>query len=93
VRGQPQDLLDPLLPARTRPATPSSSSCSNPFDVDIPLVDVDLLGSTSEVTANDDEVTADAQATLAGVNVLGLACVGGDGTDRSDLHRVGRHRR
>ena len=53
----------------------------NPFNVDVPLVKVDLLGSTSEVTANDDEVRAEATAMLEHVNVLGLACVGGDGTE------------
>jgi hypothetical protein len=51
----------------------------NPFDADVPLAKVDLLGATSEVTASDDEVTADATSTLEHVNVLGMACVGGDG--------------
>jgi hypothetical protein len=73
-------ILDPLLPGNEA-CDALELEIQNPFDVDIPLVDVDLLGSTSEVTANDDEVTADAQATLAGINVLGLVCVGGDGTE------------
>ena len=73
-------ILDPLLPGNES-CDALNLQIQNPLDVDIPLVDVDLLGSTSEVTADDDEVTADAQATLANVNVLGLVCVGGDGTD------------
>ena len=67
---------------------PGSDACEalslqlqNPLEADVPLVDVDLLGAASEVTADDDEVAADAEATLAGVNVLGLGCIGGDGTD------------
>jgi hypothetical protein len=73
-------ILDPLLPGNEA-CDALELEIQNPFDVDIPLVDVNLLGSTSEVTANDDEVTADAEATLAGINVLGLVCVGGDGTE------------
>jgi hypothetical protein len=73
-------ILDPLLPGNEA-CDALELEIQNPFDVDIPLVDVNLLGSTSEVTANDEEVTADAEATLAGINVLGLVCVGGDGTE------------
>lgn len=53
----------------------------NPFEADVPLVSVGVTSSTSEVTADELDVTADAQATLAGINVLGMVCVGGDGTD------------
>lgn len=67
---------------------PESESCEalelqirNPFDVDVPLVDVSGLRSTSEVTADDLDVSADAAATLASVNVAGLVCVGTDGDD------------
>ena len=86
--AQLNDNCDDVLGSVLNPLLPGNQACDalnlqvqNPFDVDIPLVDVDLLGSTSEVTADDDEVTADAQSTLAGVNVLGLVCVGGDGTE------------
>lgn len=53
----------------------------SPFDVDVPVAKVDLLGSTSEVTANDEDVAAEATAMLEHVNVLGLTCVGGDGQE------------
>jgi hypothetical protein len=53
---------------------------NNPLNLDVPLVDLDLISATSEVVNDDDTVTATATATLTGLNVLGIACVGGDGT-------------
>jgi hypothetical protein len=53
---------------------------TNPLDLDVPLVDLDLITATSEVVHDDETVTATASATLTGLNVLGIACLGGDGT-------------
>jgi hypothetical protein len=53
---------------------------TNPLDVDVPLVALELITATSEVVNDDDTVTATAEATLTGLNVLGIACLGGDGT-------------
>jgi hypothetical protein len=53
---------------------------TNPLDVDVPLVALDLITATSEVIDDDGTVTATAEATLTGLNVLGVACLGGDGT-------------
>jgi hypothetical protein len=53
---------------------------NNPLSLDVPLVDLDLISATSEVVNDDDTVTATATATLTGLNVLGIACLGGDGT-------------
>jgi hypothetical protein len=53
---------------------------TNPLDVDVPLVALELITATSEVVNDDDTVTATATATLTGLNVLGMACLGGDGT-------------
>jgi hypothetical protein len=85
---QLNDGCDDTLGAVLDELLPGSESCEalelqirNPFDVDVPLLAVDGLASTSEVTAGDDDVTADAQATLASVNVAGLVCVGTDGGD------------
>jgi MYXO-CTERM domain-containing protein len=52
----------------------------NPLDLDVPVVDLSLVTATSEVTHDDGTVTATASATFTGLNVLGIACVGGDGT-------------
>jgi MYXO-CTERM domain-containing protein len=53
---------------------------TNPLDVDVPLVALELITATSEVTHDDGTVSATAEATLTGLNVLGMACLGGDGT-------------
>jgi MYXO-CTERM domain-containing protein len=52
----------------------------NPLHLDVPVVDLSLITATSEVTHDDGTVTATASATFTGLNVLGIACVGGDGT-------------
>ena len=79
---------DDTLGALLGELLPGSDACEalelqirNPFDVDVPLVDVSGLTSTSEVTADNSSVTADASATLASVNLAGLICVGTDGGD------------
>lgn len=48
----------------------------NPLDIDVPVVDLDVVGATAEVTQDGDSITATATSTLAGLNVLGLACAG-----------------
>ncbi|MBS3941868.1 MAG: hypothetical protein KG028_12995, partial [Actinobacteria bacterium] len=48
---------------------------------DVPLVDLDLIAATSEVVHDDGTVTATATSTFTGLNTLGIACVGGDGTE------------
>jgi MYXO-CTERM domain-containing protein len=53
---------------------------TNPLDVDVPLVALELITASSEVTHDDGTVTATASATLTGLNVLGMGCLGGDGT-------------
>jgi hypothetical protein len=53
---------------------------TNPLDLDVPLVDLDLITASSEVVNDDETVTATASATFTGLNVLGIACLGGDGT-------------
>jgi MYXO-CTERM domain-containing protein len=53
---------------------------TNPLDVDVPLVDLELITATSEVVGDDGVLTATAAASLTGLNVLGTACLGGDGT-------------
>ncbi|MFA9432675.1 hypothetical protein [Egicoccus sp. AB-alg2] len=52
----------------------------NPLEVDVPLLDLGLVGATAEVVQDGTSVTATATSTLAGLNALGIACVGGDGT-------------
>ena len=52
----------------------------NVLSVDVPLLDVDLLESTSEVTFDDDSdvVTATATSGLANLQLAGLVCVEGN---------------
>lgn len=78
--GNLNDLFEGVLGEDQEACEALELQVQNPFNVDVPLAKVDLLGSTSEVTADDDDVTAQASAMLEHVNVLGLACVGGDGT-------------
>lgn len=78
--GTLNDLFEPVLGDDQEACEALELQLRNPFDVDVPLVKVDLLGSTSEVTADDLEVNAEATAMLEHINTLGLACVGGDGT-------------
>jgi hypothetical protein len=53
---------------------------TNPLDLDVPLVDLEVITATSEVVNDDESVTATATASLTGLNVLGISCLGGDGT-------------
>jgi hypothetical protein len=53
---------------------------NNPLDADVPLVDLEVVTATSEVVHDDGTVTANASASLTGLNVLGISCLGGDGT-------------
>jgi hypothetical protein len=53
---------------------------TNPLDLDVPLVDLELITAISEITHEDGTVTAEASAALTGLNLLGVACLGGDGT-------------
>ena len=48
----------------------------NPLDLDVPVIDLDVVGATAEVTQDGESITATATSTLAGLNVLGLACAG-----------------
>ncbi len=66
---------------------PSADECSdeapllqlrNPFDIDVPIVDLDAVGATAEVTQDGDSITATATSLFTGLNVLGVACIGGD---------------
>lgn len=78
--GTLNDLFEPVFGEDQEACEALELQLRNPFDVDVPLVKVDLLGSTSEVTADDLQVNAEATAMLEHVNTLGLVCVGGDGT-------------
>lgn len=49
----------------------------NVLNVDVPLLDVELLESTSEVTHEGDTVTATATSGLANLQLAGLVCVEG----------------
>lgn len=79
--GNFNDLFEGILGDGQQACEALEVQLQNPFDADIPVAKVDLLGSTSEVTASDELVTADATATLEHVNVLGTACVGGNGSE------------
>lgn len=48
----------------------------NPLELDVPLVDLDLVQATAEVVQDGESVTATATSSLAGLNLLGVACVG-----------------
>lgn len=50
----------------------------NPFDLDVPVVDLSAVGATAEVTQDGDTITATATSMFTGLNVLGVACIGGD---------------
>jgi hypothetical protein len=81
--GNLNDLFDGLFGDDQEACDALALQLTNPFDVDIPLVSVQGLASTSEVNANDTSVDAEARATLTGANVLGMVCIGGDaGADR-----------
>ncbi len=81
--GNLNDLFDGLFGDEQEACEALELQLTNPFDVDIPLVSVQGLASTSEVNANDATVDAEARATLTGANVLGMVCIGGDaGADR-----------
>jgi hypothetical protein len=79
--GNLNDLFDGVLGDGQEACDALEVQLQNPLNADIPIAKVDLLGSTSEVTASDELITADATATLEHVNLLGTACVGGDGTE------------
>jgi hypothetical protein len=61
--------------------TPSFLQLRNPLETDVPLVDIGLVAATSEVVQDGEILTATATSTLTGMNVLGVACLGGDGTE------------
>ncbi len=46
----------------------------NPLDIDLPLVDLDLIQATAEVTQDGDSITATATSSVAGLNLIGVAC-------------------
>lgn len=50
----------------------------NPLEVDVPLLDLGVVGATTEVVQDGHTVTATATSTFAGLNALGIACAGGD---------------
>jgi hypothetical protein len=69
---------------------------TNPFDIDVPLVDLDLVAATAEVTQDGESVTATATSTFTGLNVLGVACARSGRQRAADLHLdrdLGRHHR
>jgi hypothetical protein len=75
--------IDPILAV----ALPGAAPCEDgqpllqlrdPFDLDVPVVDLDAVGATGEVVHADGTLTATATSTFTGLNVLGVACVGGD---------------
>lgn len=77
------DALDPILGE----ILPGADACAddqpllqlrNPFDLDVPVVDLDAVGASAEVVHGGDTVTATATSTFTGLNVLGVACAGGD---------------
>jgi hypothetical protein len=75
--------LDPILGVLLPPADACVDQepllqLRDPFDLDVPVVDVDALGATAEVVQDGTEVTATASSRFTGLNVLGVACVGGD---------------
>ncbi|MTV24434.1 hypothetical protein FTX61_03235 [Nitriliruptoraceae bacterium ZYF776] len=77
-------VLDPLLGVLLPGAVPCEDDnpllqLRSPFDLDVPVIDLSLIGSDAEVVRDGDTVTATATSTFTGLNVLGVACVG-DGT-------------
>ncbi|WP_052664481.1 hypothetical protein [Nitriliruptor alkaliphilus] len=46
----------------------------NPLEIDIPLIDLDLIQATAEVTQDGDSVTATATSSVAGLNTIGVVC-------------------
>jgi hypothetical protein len=69
IGAEPCEEDDPLL------------QLTNPFDIDVPLVDLDLVAATAEVTQDGGSVTATATSTFGGLNVLGVSCIGQDGNE------------
>jgi hypothetical protein len=80
------EALDPIIGAILPPAEPCEDDTpllqlTNPFDIDVPLVDLDLVAATAEVTQDGESVTATATSTFTGLNILGIACAGQDGNE------------
>jgi hypothetical protein len=76
-----QPIADGLLGAEPCEEDNPLLQLTNPFDIDVPLVDLDLVQATAEVTQDGESVTATATSTFAGLNVLGISCVGQDGNE------------
>lgn len=73
--GVLDEVLGTLLPGSDA-CEALSLQLQNPFETDIPVVDLQLIGSNSTVnTTGDYDVQSEAEASLAGLNVLGLVCV------------------
>lgn len=77
------EIIDPVFAAilGTEPCAAEEEpllQLRNPFDVDVPVVDLDAVGATAEVTQDGESVTATATSTFTGLNILGVSCVGGD---------------
>jgi hypothetical protein len=75
-------LIDPALDGLLPGADPCAEDTPllqlrDPFDLDVPVVDLDLVAATTEVTQDGGSVTATATSTFAGLDVLGVACLGG----------------
>jgi hypothetical protein len=80
------EALTPIIGAILPPAEPCEDDTpllqlTNPFDIDVPLVDLDLVAATAEVTQDGESVTATATSTFTGLNILGVACAGQDGNE------------
>jgi hypothetical protein len=75
--------LDPLLGVLLPPADGCVDQqpllqLRDPFDLDVPVIDLDAVGGTAEVVQDGTAVTATATSLFTGLNVLGVTCVGGD---------------
>jgi hypothetical protein len=75
-------LIDPALGELLPGADPCAEDTPllqlrDPFDLDVPVVDLDLVAATTEVTQDGGSVTATATSTFTGLDVLGVACLGG----------------
>lgn len=73
--------LDPILGIVLPGAEPCEDGepllqLRNPFDLDVPLIDLSLVASDAEVVRDGDTLTATATSTFTGINILGVACVG-----------------
>lgn len=70
-------VLDAILGGTLSLCDEISLQLQNITDARVPLIDLDVLDTTSDVSMDGDRVTATATAELAGLELAGLVCVEG----------------